>query len=246
VAETNEAHLNDIRGRHVGRAEVFAALESAKEGPVVEGSVGAGTGTVAFGFKGGIGTSSRVVPAGAGGYTVGVLVQTNYGGVLTINGAPVGRELGQYYMREEIDPRRSKDGHAAAGDRGDGSVIMVVATDAPMEARNLERLAARAMLGLARTGSPSTNGSGDYAIAFSTAPGNRIRPGGGLRRTSVLDNEDVSPLFMAAVEATEEAIYNSLLRATTVTGRDGNRVEALPIDRTREILERYGAAARSR
>ena len=244
VAETNDGFLNDIRGRHVGQAEVFAAIKSARGGPVEEGSVGAGTGTVAFGFKGGIGTASRVVPASAGGYTVGVLVQTNFGGVLSINGAPVGQELGRYYLREQLDPPNPGQAEARAIDRADGSIIMVVATDAPCDARNLERLAARAMLGLARTGSPSTNGSGDYVIAFSTAPQNRIRPGAGASQRNVLANDAISPLFLAAVEATEEAIYNSLLRATTVTGRNGNRAEALPIDRTVEILQKYRAASR--
>jgi D-aminopeptidase len=235
VAETNDGYLNDIRGRHVGREEVFAALKSASDGPVEEGSVGAGTGTIAFGFKGGIGTASRVVPRDRGGYTVGVLVQTNFGGVLTSNGAPVGRELGNHFMAA---------GPAGAGglhDRADGSIIIVVATDAPLDARNLRRLAARAMLGLGRTGSPSTNGSGDYVIAFSTAAQNRVRPDESLRQVQVLGNEATSPLFLAAVEATEEAIYNSLFRATTVVGAEGRRVEALPIDRVLEILEKYNA-----
>ncbi len=241
VAETNDGFLNDIRGRHVGQAEVFAALRSAQDGPVQEGSVGAGTGTRAFGFKGGIGTSSRVVPASAGGYTVGVLVQTNFGGVLTMNGAPVGQELGQYYLKEQLNPPRQGQSEAGPTDRADGSIIIVVATDAPVDARNLERLAARAMLGLARTGSPSTNGSGDYVIAFSVAPQNRIKARVGVSQVTVLGNDAMSPLFLAAVEATEEAIYNSLLRATTISGRDGNRAEALPIDRTVEILKKYGA-----
>jgi D-aminopeptidase len=242
VAETNDGYLNDIRGRHVGRDEVFDAIKSAKEGTVEEGSVGAGTGTVAFGWKGGVGTSSRVIPqsiapGSSGGYTVGVLVQSNYGGVLTINGAPVGRELGKYYLKEQISTVSGAD---RIGDAADGSIIMVVATDAPMDARNLKRLAARAMLGLARTGSPSTNGSGDYVIAFSAA--NRIRAGDNLRSAQTLGNDAMSPLFQAVVEATEEAIYNSLFKATTVTGRDGHRVEALPIEKTVEILKRYGAA----
>jgi D-aminopeptidase len=207
---------------------------------VEEGSAGAGTGTTAFGFKGGIGTASRVVPPKAGGYTVGVLVQTNFGGVLTINGAPVGRELGQYYLKEQLEtPREQRD--APPGDRADGSIIIVVATDAPLDSRNLERLAARAMLGLARTGSPSTNGSGDYVIAFSTAAGNRIRSSGTIQRAATAGNDMMSPLFLAVVEATEEAIYNSLFRATTVSGIDGHRSEALPIERTIEILKRYGA-----
>jgi D-aminopeptidase len=247
VAETNDGYLNDIRGRHVGSNEVFAAIKSAKEGTVEEGSVGAGTGTVAFGWKGGVGTSSRVIPQSlspgsaatgvTGGYTVGVLVQSNYGGVLTINGAPVGRELGKYYLKEQISTVSGAD---RIGDAADGSIIMVVATDAPMDARNLKRLAARAMLGLAHTGSPSTNGSGDYVIAFSVA--NRIRAGDNLRRAQTLGNDAMSPLFEAVVEATEEAIYNSLFKATTITGRDGHRVEALPIEKTVEILKKYGAA----
>lgn len=244
VAETNDGFLNDIRGRHVGRAQVFAALKSASEGPVEEGSVGAGTGTVAFGFKGGIGTSSRVVPASLGGYTVGVLVQSNFGGVLTINGAPVGREIGRYYLKEQLEGRRvsrNPPPENLAADRADGSIIMVVATDAPLDSRNLKRLAARAMAGLARTGSPSTNGSGDYVIAFSTAERNRIRSLENLRKVELLGNEAMSPLFEAVVESTEEAIYNSLLRATTITGRDGNRADALPIDKTLEILRKYGA-----
>lgn len=243
VAETNDGFLNDIRGRHVNREDVFAALKAARTGAVEEGSVGAGTGTVAFGFKGGIGTSSRTLPATLGGYTVGVLVQTNYGGVLTINGAPVGRELGRYFLKEQLDAGRAAQDEQGRdelqADRADGSVIIVVATDAPLDARNLKRLAARAMMGLARTGSPSTNGSGDYVIAFSTQ--NRIRVTDARRSIQVLGNEAMSPLFLAVVEATEEAIYNSLFRATTVTGRDGHRVEALPLDRTLEILKKYGA-----
>lgn len=238
VAETNDGFLNDIRGRHVGRDEVFAALKLAKDGPVEEGCVGAGMGTVAFGFKGGIGTASRVVPANitrtGSAYTLGVLVQSNFGGVLTINGTPVGKELGKYYLKEQLEQQRS-----GPGDGGDGSIIMVVATDAPLDARNLKRLAARAMLGLARTGSPATNGSGDYVIAFSTTQ--RIRASEPLRKLEVLGNETMSPLFEAAVEATEEAIYNSMLRAVTTVGRSGNRVEALPVEKTREILRKYGA-----
>jgi len=240
VAETNDGYLSDIRGRHVGQAEVFQALRSAQSGAVEEGSVGAGTGTTAFGFKGGIGTASRVVPRSAGGYTVGVLVQTNFGGVLTINGAPVGRELGQYYLKEQLEPPQRGQRDTRATDRADGSIIIIVATDAPLDSRNLDRLAARAMLGLARTGSPSTNGSGDYVIAFSTA-GNRIRSSGTIQQAATLGNEMMSPLFLAVVEATEEAIYNSLFRATTVTGIDGHRSEALPIERTVEILKRNGA-----
>jgi D-aminopeptidase len=236
VGETNDGYLNDIRGRHITPEDVFAAIRNAKGGPVEEGSVGAGTGTVAFGFKGGIGTSSRRLPPKLGGYTVGVLVQTNFGGVLTIAGAPVGRELGRYYLRQEVQ----QDGSAT--DRGNGSVMVVIATDAPMEARNLKRLAARAMLGLARTGAAGSNGSGDYAIAFSTAPQVRIRAEEKAlsRRIEVLTNEAMSPLFLAAIEATEEAVYNSLFRATTTTGH-GHTVEALPIEKTVEILRRCGA-----
>lgn len=245
VGETNDGYLNDIRGRHVGREEVFSALKSAKDGEVAEGSVGAGTGTVAFGWKGGIGTSSRVLPQTLGGYIVGVLVQSNFGGVLTINGAPVGRELGRYYLKEQLEGRRvsrNQNPENIVSDRADGSIMMVVATDAPMDHRNLKRLAERAMLGLARTGSPSTNGSGDYVIAFSTAKQNRVRPNESFRKTETLGNDSMSPLFQAVVEATEEAIYNSLLRATNITGRDGHTVEALPIEKTVEILKRFGAA----
>lgn len=244
VAETNDGYLNDIRGRQVGREEVFAALKGAKEGAVEEGSVGAGTGTMAFGFKGGIGTSSRVLPQTLGGYTVGVLVQANFGGVLTINGAPVGRELGRYYLQEQLEEKRIGQIAAPeneARDRADGSIIMVVATDAPLDYRNLRRLASRALLGLARTGSPATNGSGDYVIAFSTALQNRIHASESVRSTQTLGNEAMSPLFQAVVEATEEAIYNALLRATTMTGRDNHRVEALPLEKTVEILKKYGA-----
>ena len=236
VGETNDGYLNDIRRRHITREDVFAAITTAKSGPVEEGSVGAGTGTVAFGFKGGIGTSSRRLPPKLGGYTVGVLVQTNFGGVLAIAGAPVGRELGRYYLREELDPEGS------AIDRGNGSVMVVIATDAPVDARNLKRMSARAMLGLGRTGAAGLNGSGDYAIAFSTAPQMRILSNEKTltRHVESLSNDAMSPLFLAVIEATEEAVYNSLFRATTVTGR-GHTVEALPIARTTEILKRYGA-----
>ena len=236
VGETNDGYLNDIRGRHITPEDVFAAIKSAKGGPVEEGSVGAGTGTVAFGFKGGIGTSSRRLPPKLGGYTVGVLVQTNFGGVLTIAGAPVGRELGRYYLREELQQEGS------ATDRGNGSVMVVIATDAPMDARNLKRLAARALLGVARTGSSASNGSGDYVIAFSAALQVRIRTEEKAlsRHIEVLTNDAMSPLFEAAIEATEEAVYNSLFRATTTTGH-GHTVEALPIEKTVEILRKYGA-----
>lgn len=236
VGETNDGYLNDIRGRHIAPEDVFAAIKGAKSGPVEEGCVGAGTGTVAFGWKGGMGTASRRVPVKLGGYTVGVLVQTNFGGVLTIAGAPVGQELGQYYLREQVQPGGS------VKDRGNGSVMIVVATDAPMDARNLKRLAARAWLGVARTGSSASNGSGDYAIAFSTAPQVRIRTEDKFltRHVELLTNDAMSPLFEAAIEATEEAVYNSMFRATTMTGH-GHTVEALPIEQTVAILQKYGA-----
>jgi D-aminopeptidase len=236
VGETNDGYLNDIRARHITPDDVFAAIKNAKGGPVEEGCVGAGTGTVAFGFKGGIGTSSRRLSPKLGGYTVGVLVQTNFGGVLTIAGAPVGRELGRYYLREELQQESSPT------DRGNGSVMIVIATDAPMDARNLKRLAARAWLGVARTGSSASNGSGNHAIAFSTAPQVRIRTAEKpmSRHIEVLTNDAMSPLFLAVIEATEEAVYNSMFRATTTTGR-GHTVEALPIEKSTEILRKYGA-----
>lgn len=244
VAETNDGYLNDIRGRHVSRDDVFAAIKSAKGGAVTEGSVGAGTGTVAFGFKGGIGTASRKLPSRLGGFTVGVLVQTNFGGVLTINGAPIGRELGRYYLKDELATPADRR------DSPDGSVIIVIATDAPLDARNLGRLAARAMMGLARTGSSASNGSGDYAIAFSTAAGVRITAQSDSERNTprnikTLGNDAMSPLFLAVIEATEEAIYNSLFKATTTTGK-GRTVEALPLDRTVEILRKHGLIVPSR
>jgi D-aminopeptidase len=248
VAETNDGYLNDIRGRHISRDDVFAAIKGAKTGAVEEGSVGAGTGTVAFGFKGGIGTASREVPARFGGYTVGVLVQSNFGGVLTINGAPVGQELGRYYLKDELDPP------ATQPSTPDGSIIMVVATDAPLDARNLRRLASRAMIGMGRTGGSAGNGSGDYVIAFSTANEVRIRlanQAGGQRDTSptrdlkTVTNDAMSPLFLAVIEATEEAIYNSMFRATTISGK-GRTVEALPMDRTLEILRKHGLLTVSR
>ena len=227
VGETNDAGLNDIRSLPVKRDHVLAAIRGAREGSVPEGSVGAGTGTVAFGWKGGIGTSSRRLPARYGGYALGVLVQTNYGGVLSIDGAPVGRELGR---------------HAFAPDSGpsDGSCMIVVATDAPLEARDLKRLAARAVFGLARTGSSYSHGSGDFAIAFTTSLERRVRFGEREPRSrAVLPSEAASPLFQAALEATEEAVYNSLLQAASVTSR-GSTVEALPIDRLKAILKKYG------
>ncbi len=258
VGETNDGFLNDIRGRHITREDVLNAIKNAKGGAVEEGAVGAGTGTFAFGFKGGIGTASRRVPASLGGYTVGVLVQSNFGGVLTINGAPVGRELGTYYLKEQLE--REKVGSArpqspastqsmATEDHADGSVIIVIATDAPLDARNLRRLAARAMMGLARTGSTASNGSGDYAIAFSTAAEVRVRVNESnrtaVREVKLLPNDALSPLFLAVIEATEEAIYNSLFRAVTMSGR-GRTVEALPLERTLEILRKYNALGQSR
>jgi D-aminopeptidase len=221
---------------------VFLAIKNAKGGAVAEGSVGAGTGTVAFGFKGGIGTASRKLPARLGGFTVGVLVQTNFGGVLTINGAPVGQELDRYYLRDELNQAaRNRDRKETDAD---GSIIIVIATDAPVDARNLERMAARAMMGLARTGAAGSNGSGDYAIAFSTAEDVRVRTQSQSERsmprtTKTLANDAMSPVFLAVIESTEEAIYNSLFKATTVTGK-GHTVEALPLDRTVEILRKHG------
>jgi D-aminopeptidase len=234
VGETNDGGLNDIRARPVSAADVRAALSGANTGPVAEGSVGAATGTVAFGWKGGIGTSSRLLPARYGGHAVGVLVQSNFGGVLQVLGAPVGRELGQYaFQRPE----------GSGVDDGDGSIMIVIATDAPLSDRNLERLAARAMMGLARTGSSASNGSGDYAIAFSTAASVR-RPWNATRLTTTeLANEEMSALFQAVVEAVEEAIYNSMFAATTVTG-NGRTIEAIPLDRVREVLRKYGLPAR--
>ena len=236
VGETNDGYLNDIRGRHISADDVTAAIKNAKGGAVEEGNVGAGTGTIAFGWKGGIGTASRRVPSSVGGYTVGVLVQTNFGGVFTMGGAPVGTELGKYYLREELEQEgRGKD-------KADGSCMVVIATDAPIDARNLKRLAARAWLGLARTGSSASNGSGDYAIAFSAAPQLRSHPNDkALTRTlEVLTNDAMSPLFLAVIEATEEAVYNSMLKATTTTS-NGHTIEALPIDKTVQILKTHGA-----
>jgi D-aminopeptidase len=229
VGETNDGGLNDIRSRPITAEHVVAALESARGGPVDEGSVGAGTGTRALGFKGGIGTSSRMLDAAGGGYTVGVLVQTNYGGSLTIVGVPVGREL-------------AASGGAGDDRTGDGSIMIVVATDAPLDSRNLERLAQRALVGLARTGSVMSNGSGDYVIAFSTAESVR-RVGPGPFTVQELGNGAMSDLFAAVADATEEAIYNSLFKAVTVRGRD-TTAEALPVQGVLEILERRGAIRR--
>lgn len=246
VAETNDGFLNDIRGRHITREDVFAAIKNASAGKMEEGSIGAGTGTIAFGFKGGIGTSSRKLPASLGGYTVGVLVQTNFGGVLTIDGVPVGVELGKYYLKDAVEAAQKNNSQTSktkneTNDLADGSIIIVIATDAPVDARQLKRMAARAMMGLARTGAAGTNGSGDYAIAFSTAPEVRIKAADGNQRTvKLLSNDAMSPLFLAVIEATEEAIYNSLFRATTITGREKRTIEALPIEKTLAILRKYG------
>lgn len=230
VGETNDGYLNEIRGQHVTPGNVIAAIEAATDGPVEEGSVGAGTGTICFGFKGGIGTSSRVLPKTLGGYTVGALVQTNFGGILTIDGVRVGEKLGRYSSRSHLHEASPRNDPAE-----DGSCMIVLATDAPLSARNLERIAKRAVLGLARTGSFMSNGSGDFVIAFST---HNLIPNGSreIRTIDDLPNDAMSPLFLATVEAVEEAVYNSLTKATTVTGRDGRTVEAIPIDRLRELL----------
>jgi D-aminopeptidase len=240
VGETNDGTLNAIRSRPITPDVVHRALASASGGAVAEGSVGAGTGTIAFEWKGGIGTSSRVLPRTLGGWTVGVLVQTNFGGVLQVLGAPVGRELGRYAFKGDVER-----------ERGDGSIMIVVATNAPLDDRNLERLAARAMMGLARTGSSGSNGSGDYVIAFSTAEQVRRRisvPAAGTRpappaprATQQLTNDDMSPLFEAVIEATEESIYDSLFMATSVTSR-GRTVPAIPLDSVRAVLRKYGIA----
>jgi D-aminopeptidase len=233
VGETNDGRLNDIRARPVTPTHVREAIERAAGGPVEEGSVGAGTGTVAFGWKGGIGTASRVLPPRFGGYTLGVLVQTNFGGILTMGGTPVGLALGHNPFANRDEGLRLAGPSAA-----DGSCMIVVATDAPLDARDLKRLAARAVFALARTGSSYSNGSGDYAIAFSTAREARVPHGAReVQPRAVLPADAMSPLFQAVLEATEEAVDNSLLRATTVTG-NGRTVEAIPIDSLRAALER--------
>lgn len=229
VGETNDGWvLNDIRGRHVKNEDVMNAIMQAKSGKVQEGNAGAGTGTVCFGFKGGIGTASRKIPSTSGSYTVGVLVQTNFGGVLQIDGVPVGEELKKYYMSDELN------------NKPDGSCMIVVATDAPLDSRNLERLAKRAFMGLAKTGGIAHNGSGDYVIAFSTDPSIRIphstkEP---IQQFAVLHNDAISPLFMAVIEATEEAIINSLFAATTSTA-NGNKADALPVEKVIGIMKKY-------
>lgn len=231
VGETNDGGLNDIRGRHVRAEDVLKAINEAKEGMVEEGCVGAGTGTEALGYKGGIGTSSRVLPASKGGYTVGVLVQSNFGGVLQINGAPVGRELSNFYL---MDKSKSY--------KADGSCMIIIATDAPLSDRNLERLAKRSYIAFGNVGAFSSNGSGDYAVAFSTYERNRIpyQSKNKVRNIDDLNNDELSPLFMAVWEATEEALLNSLFMATDTKG-NGREVKALPIKKTLEILKKYNA-----
>jgi D-aminopeptidase len=233
VGETNDGVMNDIRQRPVTEGDVLEALRRAKAGPIEQGSVGAGRGTRAFGWKGGIGTSSRRLPGELGGWTVGVLVQTNFDGVLSIVGAPVGRELDRGYLRNQFGGGRRD---SLAEDNEDGSIMIVMATDAPLDHRSLERLARRALAGLARTGSSMSNGSGDYVIAFATPQG-ADRP--------LVSNNGMSPLFQAVIEATEEAIYNSLFFATSVIGHRGS-AEALPLAETIAILKRYGVITRER
>ncbi len=232
AGETNDGWLNDIRGCHVKKKHVLEALSNAAEGPVKEGNVGAGTGTLCLGFKGGIGTSSRTLSETHGAYTVGVLVQTNFGGILSIDGAPVGEELKKHYLAQ----------HSAH--QVDGSCMIVIATDAPLSSRNLGRLAKRSFLALGRVGSFMSNGSGDYAIAFSTHKECRIpyQPDQAIDSLPELSNESMSPLFLAVVEATEEAIYNSLFMAEDMSGRDGRQILALPLERTLEIINQYGAS----
>jgi D-aminopeptidase len=229
VGETNDGWLNDIRGRHVGRRDVFDALANASTGAVKEGNVGAGTGTQCFGFKGGIGTSSRVLPESLGGYTVGVLVQTNFGGNLTINGAPIGEELGKFYLSGKVPYTV------------DGSCMIVIATDAPLSNRNLKRLAKRSFLAFGKVGAFSSNGSGDYIIAFSTHSDLLVPYNSSDRvlKTVEVSNDHMSPLFLAVFEATEEAIYNSLFMAETMTGQKGRTVKAIPIDKTLQLLQKY-------
>ena len=234
VGETNDGRVNNMWKDPIQKKEVFEALNKADGGFVEEGSVGAGTGTHAFGWKGGIGTSSRVLPESLGGYTIGVLVQTNFGGILEMNGAPVGRELNQYPYRNEVSEKSNKE-------INDGSIMIVVATDAPLNPRNLDRLAMRAMMGLARTGSHASNGSGDYIIAFSTDPDVRKPRSSILPVTSpTLVNSSMSPLFAATTEATEEAIYNAIFKATTVSSDRGSR-QAIPLDDLMRILEKYNS-----
>ena len=231
VGETNDGQLNDIRGRHVKADDVVKAILSAKGGPVEEGCVGAGTGTICFGWKGGIGTSSRVLPADLGGYTVGVLIQSNYGGILEIDGAPVGRRLGQYSFKSSVE---NPDYMLSP----DGSCMMVVITDAPLDARNLERMAKRAMMGMAKTGGIASNGSGDYVIAVSVYPDNLIDESTDKYYPTLLHNDDMSPLFEATIEATAEALWNSLFMATDMKGRGGLVIPALPIESALQAMRK--------
>lgn len=226
VGETNDGRLNDIRGMHVTPQMVIDAINKAHGGPVQQGNVGAGTGTICFGYKGGIGTSSRVLPVSLGGYTVGVLAQTNYGGILEIDGVQVGQRLEKH---DFID-------HVKQTENVDGSCMMVVITDAPLDSRNLERLAKRAMMGLAKTGGIASNGSGDYVIALSVAPGNLVDDGAKTITSTVLANGEMSSLFAATIEATAEALWNSLFMAESMTGRNGNHVDALPVEQVLEML----------
>ncbi|NBC26425.1 MAG: S58 family peptidase [Bacteroidetes bacterium] len=254
VGETNDGYLNDIRARVLTTDDVYSAIEAASSGPVAEGNVGAGTGTRALGYKAGIGTSSRRLPESRGGYTVGVLVQSNFGGVLTVNGAPVGEELGNHYMSGDVPYEvslnsESKSRHSTTSVQStdgydydvDGSIMIVVATDAPLTSRNLERLAKRAMMGVARPGGFASNGSGDYVIAFSTHESVRRSIDSdedAIDRTE-LTNSTMSPLFLATVEATEEAILNSLFMAESMTGHNGRNTDAVPINQVMEILKQY-------
>ena len=228
VGETNDGRLNDIRGRHIKEEHIFQAIQNAASGPVTEGNVGAGTGTVCFGYKGGIGTASRKIPGSLGGYTIGVLVQTNFGGVLIIDGIPVGKKLNKYPYRNRIE----KD--------ADGSCMIVVMTDAPLDARNLKRLAKRGIMGMAKTGGIASNGSGDYVIACSTAEENLVgySDSTNFHVNKVLRNDAMTPLFMAAIEATEEAIINSLVAAKTMTGKDGREVKVIPLEQILEFMEK--------
>jgi len=233
VGETNDAYLNDIRGQHVAEKDVFSAIAEASGGPVVEGNVGAGTGTRAFGFKGGIGSASRALPAALGGWTVGALVQANFGGVLTIDGLKVGEALEQYDFHDELTQAKS----SARVDPEDGSIMVVIATDAPVGPRNLERMARRAPLGIARTGGYMSNGSGDFVIAFSVAGRLKYADPQAVREHARLANHQTSALFLAVVEAVEEAIYNALVAAETMTGVDGNTLESLPLERLRRLAQ---------
>ena len=243
VGETNDGSLNDIRGRHVTAEHVLKAIETASGGAVEEGCVGAGTGTVCFGFKGGIGTSSRVLPRSLGGYTVGVLVQSNYGGILEIDGVPVGQLLGRYSFKNAVEEERCalkslSDGTQEQQLNPDGSCMMVVITDAPVDARNLKRIAKRAMMGLAKTGGIASNGSGDYVIALSVCKENLINESTPVYNPVLLHNEDMSALFEATIEATAEALWNSLFKATDMTGKGGRTVKALPVEKVVELMRK--------